>query len=292
LACTLPDGLTNMDVSLGEAGTSTCPTRRLLHEETAMTPLLRNLSCVSIAASILIAAERSFGEEQEAGPKAIFVLIGQSNMAGRAALQPDDGKLIPGVLLLNDRGRWEPAKNPLNRYSTDRKPISMQRIGPGYGFARRLRKAMPECTVGLIVNARGGTSIQQWAKGQPLYENTLKRVKTLSGKPLAGVIWHQGEANANDADYLDRLQQFIRDRRRDLGQPDLPFIAGQIAKDSPVNRHIADLPGRVPRTAYAESDGLKVFDGVHFDRDSQILLGERYAEAYLKLVESGKLEDG
>jgi hypothetical protein len=240
---------------------------------------------VTFAASV-VALSSAAAEEAAANPDAVFLLIGQSNMAGRAALEPEDRRPLPGVFLLDDQGRWEPATNPLNRYSTDRKPLGMQRLGPGDGFARRLVRETPRRTVGLIVNARGGTSIQQWAKGQPLYEHAVKRIKALEDQELAGILWHQGEANAGDAEYLDRLEQLIANLRRDLGQPNLPFIAGQIAKDSPVNRRIAQLPDRVPGTAYASADSLTVFDGVHFDRPSQRRLGERYAEAYLRIAGS------
>jgi hypothetical protein len=244
------------------------------------------LICASFVFAVIPASALGVSAADEsAGPEAVFLLIGQSNMAGRAALDAEDREPIPGAFLLDDQGKWEPATNPLNRYATDRKVLGMQRLGPGDGFARRLRRELPERTIGLIVNARGGTSIEQWAKGQPLYEHAVERVKALEDPSLAGILWHQGEANAGDADYLERLEQLIADLRRDLGQPELPFIAGQIAKDSPVNRQIAQLPERVERTGYASAEGLKVFDGVHFDRDSQRRLGERYAEAYLRVVD-------
>ena len=154
-----------------------------------------NLVCLLMAVALVTYGVFSDADEP-AQPKLVFLLIGQSNMAGRAALEPGDDKPMAGVFLLDDRGRWEPAKNPLNRYSSDRKTIKMQRIGPGDGFARRLHKELPRTKIGLIVNARGGTSVEQWAKGQPLYEHTLKRLRALPKLKLSAVLWHQGEANA------------------------------------------------------------------------------------------------
>lgn len=217
-------------------------------------------------------------------PDMVFLLIGQSNMAGRAHLEPSDNQPIDGVMLLNDENQWEPAKNPLNRYSKHRKVLSMQRINPGDGFARAMRQAFPDKTIGLLVNARGGTSIQQWEKGKPLYDSTIERHKQAGSPPITAVLWHQGEANSQDTDYLDNLEELITNLRKDLKLPKLPFIAGQVFKDVPVNALIAKLPGRVQDTGYVKSAGLTVFDGVHFDRKSQHLLGQRYAEQVVKLI--------
>ena len=48
----------------------------------------------------------------------LYVCIGQSNMAGRATLTPEVMDTLQNVYLLNDKGNFEPAVNPLNRYST------------------------------------------------------------------------------------------------------------------------------------------------------------------------------
>jgi hypothetical protein len=48
------------------------------------------------------------------------------------------------------------------------------------------------------------------------------------------------------------------------------------------------LPARVKNTAVVSARELKVFDGVHFDRASQLILGKRYAEALLSMVRQEK----
>ena len=89
-----------------------------------------------------------------AGPTDVFLLIGQSNMSGRAPMIDGDDAVLEGVLLLNDQGEWEPARQPLNRYASDRKDLSMQRFNLGGPFAESLREAYPEMVPGVIVNAR------------------------------------------------------------------------------------------------------------------------------------------
>lgn len=44
----------------------------------------------------------------------LYVCIGQSNMAGRATLTPEVMDTLQNVYLLNDKGNFEPAVNPLN----------------------------------------------------------------------------------------------------------------------------------------------------------------------------------
>ena len=48
----------------------------------------------------------------------VYLCIGQSNMAGRATLVSEVLDTLQNVYLLNGDGDFEPAVNPLNRYST------------------------------------------------------------------------------------------------------------------------------------------------------------------------------
>ena len=67
----------------------------------------------------------------------VFLLLGQSNMAGRGTMIEGDEDIIhENVFLLNNKGKVEPAANPLNRYSSIRLNLSQQQIGPGYSFSK------------------------------------------------------------------------------------------------------------------------------------------------------------
>ena len=222
----------------------------------------------------------------------IFLLIGQSNMAGRAAIDPsisqDTSKII-NTWLFKDSADWVPAKNPLNLYSTHRKNVNQQRIGPGYGFSLRIQKALPEKQIGLVVQARGGTSIDLWKRGNELYDNAVKKaLQAKESGTLKAVLWHQGESDNGSADtYLEKLIVLITSLREDLGLDSLPFIAGQLlnisSKYDPINSIITDLTGLVPHTGVVLTDGtMGSFDGgTHFDRNGQLELGTRYAEKVL-----------
>lgn len=215
----------------------------------------------------------------------IYLLIGQSNMAGRANIPEDATGTIERCFLLNKKNEWEAASNPLNRHSPIRKGLGMQKLGPGYSFARKMSEADKNATIGLIVNARGGTSIDEWLGKSELYWSARKRTReAMKNGTLKGVLWHQGESDQGKADeYLEKLQTLISNLRSDFNDPSLPFIAGQIAKDGAINAQIAKFPETTHAAAFVSSEGLTTFDGTHFDTQSQILLGERFADAMIRI---------
>ncbi|MHC5053847.1 MAG: sialate O-acetylesterase [Planctomycetota bacterium] len=214
----------------------------------------------------------------------VYLLIGQSNMAGRAPFTKEESGPVPRCYLLDDKDRWEPARNPLNCHSTIRKGLGMQKMNPGYTFAKAMLEKDDAISIGLVVNAKGGTSIRQWARGTRFYKEALRRTQAAQKTGvLKGVLWHQGESDAKDAKYLDKLKALVADIRRDLKQTDLPFVAGQVNNVKLVNDQIARLPEVVPSTGFVSSDGLKAMDRWHFDAKSMRILGRRYAEAMLKI---------
>jgi len=221
-------------------------------------------------------------------PHEIYLLIGQSNMAGRADITESESAPLEGVLLYDAEGAWIPADNPLNRFSTVRKDLDMQRLGPGYSFARDIRPMHEGTPFGLVVNARGGTGIRKWQRGERLYDEALSRVRSaLTDTPLHGVLWHQGENDRDDPEYLPKLITMIRQLREDLHQPDLPVVVGHIYDAPAFNAQLSRLPEELPHCGVATSEDLTCFDGLHFDTRSALLLGTRYA-AEMKTLLSQK----
>ncbi len=225
----------------------------------------------------------------------IYLCIGQSNMAGRGRLTPEVMDTLPNVYLLNDKGRFEPAVNPLNRYSSVRKGLSMQRLGPAYGFAKELSEKTGK-PIGLVVNARGGSSINSWLKGAKdgYYEKALARVREAlkQGGTLRGILWHQGEADCSDPEaYKRKLVSMMESFRKDLDMPELPVIVGQISQWSgwtdrengtaAFNKMIRKVKSFLPYSDWVSSKGLDCYkdeNDPHFGTKGQLLLGKRYAE--------------
>lgn len=106
------------------------------------------------------------------GKHDVYLLIGQSNMAGRAKMETGSAEAIPKVFLLNGEGQWEAAIHPLNRYSTIRKGLGMQKVGPGGSFAKSMSKAYPDHSIGLVVNAKEGP---ESTNGRRVANSTMTR---------------------------------------------------------------------------------------------------------------------
>ena len=234
----------------------------------------------------------------------VYLVIGQSNTAGRGAIEAQDMVALNGVDLFNGSS-WESAVNTnginpstgrelggLNRYSTVLNENRDQGLNYSYTFGRTLNQQTGN-QIGLVVNARGGTNINGWAKGasEGYYAAAITQINLALATPnttLKGVLWHQGESNRSDSNYLTKLSAFIANLRSDLGISDLPFIAGQISMDradnATFNTNLKTLPSLVSNTDYTESDSLGTTDLTHFDSSAQRVLGERYASKVLGLV--------
>lgn len=236
----------------------------------------------------------------------VFLLIGQSNMAGRGWMIEDDENVFDeNVFLLDAKGEPVPARNPLNQYSSIGKEYSKQQICPGYSFSKKLSEVTGRKIL-LVVNARGGTRIAQWMKGAEdgFYEEAVKRTKqAMKYGQLKAILWHQGCGDTSRKDtYMDSLSVFVGNLRKDIGQM-VPFVAGELGRWRPhvagFNQMIHGIAERIPDSDWVSSEGCMPIvteksrispdmADAHFDRTSQIILGERYAEKILKMCYDNK----
>lgn len=248
---------------------------------------------ISILLGSFIGCKSSRVAQIKSEPMDLYLCIGQSNMAGRAIIEPIDQDTLTNVYLFtgNENMPWEKAANPFNKYSTVRKEMRMQRLSPSYGFAKTMHQAMPNKKIGLIVNAKGGTSIEEWKPGDTLYNEAISQTKKAlkTGGVLKGIIWHQGESNTSRyKKYMGQLTELIEALRTDLNMPNIPFVAGQLSADKPqrkdFNQMILELPTKVKYTGVVTTENTSTIDSTHFDSASQRLLGKRYAEAMIKLL--------
>src|SRR6187431_1033617 len=132
----------------------------------------------------------------------LFLLAGQSNMAGRGKIEPQDSVVLPRVLKLDSTMRWVPAVDPLHWD----KPAIVG-VGPGRSFARAIAARDPGHTIGLIPAAVGGSPISSWEPGalDPAtrthpYDDALARLRVAQKSgTLRAILWHQGESDATPA---------------------------------------------------------------------------------------------
>jgi len=250
-----------------------------------------------LAASLLLLAfAASFAGEETEPPKDkakfhIFILLGQSNMAGSAyPILPEYQVPSQRVLAFGTDMKWRPAQTPLD-------PKRCKATGIGQPFAKYYAELHPDVVVGLVHCARSGRSLKELAKGgkdrdgTPNYDESLAKIREAAKDgTLKAILWHQGEADCGDVSYAKRLSAFASDLRKDLGEPELPFILGELGryreKTAKFNEIIAQAPSMIQRASMASAEGLwDIGDDVHFSGFSIETLGARYLMEYLKTQE-------
>ncbi|RRJ95977.1 sialate O-acetylesterase [Opitutaceae bacterium TAV4] len=271
--------------------------------------------CAAVAAALPASAQEQTPPPPPSAPPApapsvtppaadrfdLYLLVGQSNMAGRGKLTPADRAPDPRVLVLGKDDQWVRQGEPLH---FDKKEAG---VGLGFTFAKRMADRSPGVVIGLIPCAVGGTPQSRWMPGSDgkaggdLYEAAVRRAKIAqqAGR-LKGILWHQGESECGSLTkaqaYAEGLALIVAGFRRDLNVPDAPFVAGELGEflytrsggKSPyakiVNEQIDRLPTLVPGTAVVSSAGLAhKGDELHFDADAQREFGRRYFEAMAEL---------
>lgn len=225
----------------------------------------------------------------------LFLLVGQSNMAGRGKLEAEDKIADPHVWTLDASDSWAAAVDPIH---TDPRG-GKNGVGLGRTFGIRVAAARAGTQVGLIPCAVGGVSIDQWKKGGKLYTEAVRRAKIAQKRGrIVGILWHQGESDTKPekiAKYAAKLDAIVAAFRADLDAPNAPLVVGELglfndpaknAARTAFNEMIAKYAADRPGTGLVQSDDLaSVGDDTHFDAASQRELGRRYAEAFLKRTE-------
>jgi len=236
---------------------------------------------------------------QPGGPMPVFILAGQSNMAGSGRVEELPHELA-GV---------QQDVRFINFWSTDFKPLDSAKLGKSFGpevtFGREMALAMGR-PVGLIKLAVGGTSIEQhWNPAVfdkekhvgELYQRLRKYVedvrKVHPDIRIAGMIWMQGEADAryhakSVEQYREKLEALIDGYRQAFGIESLPFVCGRVNPPNyPYQKNVRAAQEGVTRQSYAwiDCDDLAMHDDkLHFNTAGQIELGRRFAAAMVKLT--------
>ncbi|HWA85766.1 MAG TPA: sialate O-acetylesterase [Opitutus sp.] len=248
-----------------------------------MKSLIRAFLLVTAGTMPLAAADKTASKDMM-----LFLLIGQSNMAGRGPVGPEDKVPHPRVFVQTKELTWAPAVDPLHY---DKPAIAG--VGLGSTFGRVIADEHPGAVVGLIPAAFGGTSLDEWKAGGKLYSDAIARAKeAMKSGRLAGILWHQGENDATDhtaGTYADRFAVMIAQLRKDLGAAEVPVVVGELghffAHGDEINAVLPEVARRVPHCALVSSEGLTdKGDRTHFNTPSYHELGRRYARAWDELA--------
>jgi len=227
--------------------------------------------------------------------KDVYLLLGQSNMAGRGYLEYDSRISTERVEKLDKTDHWVEGTEPLH--------FDKPSAGGGLGasFARVVADHDPSVTVGLVPCAVGGSALDEWMPGAKLYVEAMRRAKIAQkAGAIKAILWHQGESDADrgkkQSTYNERLTKMVAAMRAELGLeaakvpflyaaigefPTAPYYPGNKALNA-VMRHAVET---IPNSVWIEASDLQANgDQIHFDLQSVRTLGARYARAYLRLV--------
>ena len=224
-----------------------------------------------------------------------FLLIGQSNMAGRgfkAEVEPIPNKDI--YVLRN--GRWWPMYVPVN---PDRVTAG---INLSESFAYRYLQDHPGVQVGLIPCADGGTSLNQWAPGGVLFDHAVMMAGLARRtSEIRGILWHQGESDCSDELYPlyeEKCTRIMNALRAELGLENTPLLLGglgdyllQYKKDMTnyvhVNAALEEMARKLPNTGFVSAAGLGANpDNLHFSAAALRAFGERYYAVFRTLQQA------
>lgn len=246
----------------------------------------------------------------------LWVLAGQSNMEGVGDLVDTE---MPNELVHNFdmADNWMVAEDPLHslpgaadrvhwRRNANREPerlegqdlrdfIRARKKGAGLGlpFAVEMvrRTSVP---IGLLSCAHGGTSMDQWdpalkyKEGDSLYGSMVRRFRAAGGR-VTGLLWYQGESDANPKaapEFQQKFERFVARVREDFGHPGLPFYYVQIG------RHVNDqnqaewnfvqeaqrlAEATIPKSGMISAIHVSLDDGIHVSTQDHKRLGKAMA---------------
>ena len=296
---------------------------------------------------LMLATVLTAGPGEPRGPLKVFVLAGQSNMEGQGMIQGEKPGTLESLLkapasaprfkhLVDAQGKWVVREDVWIWYLGRSGGLTVgfspkgDAIGPELQFGNVVGDAI-DTPVLLIKTAWGGKSLAKdfrppSAGGEvgPSYTAMLAHVKEVladlktlfprydgQGYEIAGFGWHQGwNDRVNQAyndEYERNLAHLIRDVRKDLGVPKLPFVIAETGMTGPEEKHPRALSLMKAQAAVAEYPefkgnvafvGTKDFwrpaeaspanQGFHWNRNAEtyFLIGEAMGKATLKLMES------
>ncbi|OOG72418.1 sialate O-acetylesterase [Algoriphagus sp. A40] len=226
----------------------------------------------------------------------VFILAGQSNMAGRGKVEPMDTIPDPRILTINKTGEVILAKEPLHFYE----PM-LTGLDCGLSFGKELLKHIPDSiSILLIPTAVGGSAINQWITDEtfrnvPLLSNF--REKAALGQQygtVKAILWHQGESDAATSETIEiydkQLAVLFEKFRTEVGNPTLPISMGRLGSYSKTDEPWQAINSKME--AYQKTDPYANLiktkdlnhkgDSIHFDAEGQREMGKRHAKALIQ----------
>jgi len=228
----------------------------------------------------------------------LWVIAGQSNASGIGRGEIED---LPefGVHVFRNEEKWALAMHPLNDATRTAHPVNREG-GPQHSpfliFGKRIKNESG-VPVGFIQTSLGGSPLSAWNPGDGeavLYKNMIHCINLAGGK-IKGILWYQGCSDTDKTQaetYFPRFENFVKQTRKDLDTPDLPFITVQLNRFtteqdafpvywSVVREQQRQISHKVSRVYMVVAIDLPLSDQVHNSVAGNIVLGNRLADCAL-----------
>ena len=252
----------------------------------------------------------------------IYLCFGQSNMEGNAKIEGKDRVGVDSRFMMmaavdmsssgRTKGNWYIAYPPLCRDYTG--------LTPADYFGRTMVENLPEnIKVGVINVAVGGCAIElfdedkcasqiknadQWFKNYcaEYGNNPYKVLVTMAKKAqqkgvIKGILLHQGCSNNTQKDWPLKVKRVYTRLLNDLGlnEEETPLLIGELLSQNQGgvcwghNSVIAKTASVIPNSYVISSkDCPGASDGLHFTAEGYRMIGKRYAEKMLELLDKKK----
>jgi hypothetical protein len=234
----------------------------------------------------------------------LWVIAGQSNSSGHGRGTWHDPPRL-GVHLFNNAMRWTLATHPLNDATDTAHPVNTDGSNPAHApwlrWAKRISAAVG-FPIGLVQTSLGGSPLSMWdpAEGDQavLFEMMMQVVRAVGGS-VGGVLWYQGESDAQGPQaesYAQRFVRAVRAWREALDSPDLPVLTVQINRKTEPAEPGADrgwslvreaqrrAARRLANVTIVPSLDLPLSDAIHTSPAGNMVLADRAAAAALGAV--------
>jgi hypothetical protein len=246
----------------------------------------------------------------------IYLCFGQSNMESGGQMNDMDRTVDERFQVMADfdsdqrgwkKNHWYHAVPPL---SAKGRGICMVDY-----FGRTLAANLPQnVRVGVIKVSIPGCKIELFEKDtfQSYIENErdwMKNiVKNYGGNPyqylvdmateaqkvgvIKGILLHQGESNAGDQDWPNKVKAVYDHLVKDLNlnPEEVPLLTGELVhadqegRCAGFNEIMAELPQVIPNAHVISSAGCPTNDRLHFNSEGSRKFGKRYGEKMLALL--------
>lgn len=252
----------------------------------------------------------------------IYLCFGQSNMEGNAAIESQDRSYVdPRFRMMaavnmtslgRTKGKWYTAYPPLCRENTG--------LTPADYFGRTMVENLPDSIkVGVINVAVGGCAIElfdeatcasqisgaaQWFKNYcAAYNNNPYRQLINLAKQakkagvIKGILLHQGCSNNTQKDWPLKVKKVYLNmlKELDLNEEETPLLIGELLTQEVGgacwghNEVIATTQPVIPNSYVISSKNCPgASDGLHFTAEGYRMIGKRYANQMLKILDTKK----